>query len=88
MLESCGLLVHNDPASLWVKRRLTHSPLSSGCEARVKPASYTSLYAQLGTILYTLYSQFYNTFVSVMNRLVHTIHIAYKEDSEAKKGII
>lgn len=43
-----------------------------------KPAVYTRRYAQRITFLYTLFTQVFGQFSSVIDRFVHTIHRVYK----------
>ncbi len=88
MHNACGLAVHNLSTSLWVKSVLTHTPTKPPIKSYGKLGTYTVTDAQLNTKLYTFCTQYYDTLVSVINHVVHTIHRAYKEHHELKKGII
>lgn len=88
MPKSCGYAAYKPGASLWLIGPHTHNLTSKAGKSYGKTPAFTHLNPQLHTFLYTIYTQYYSTFVSVTSRLVHRIHIAYKEHNELNKGTL
>lgn len=84
----CGDVGHNAFTSLGVSLWVINTPADNGFWQSVKTRTFTRLDSQAGLLLYTTWAQYYATLISVTNELIHTIHRAYKEISNSKKGIL
>lgn len=88
MSFGCGNVGHKEFMSLGVNPWFINTPACSSFWRGVKTRTFTRPGSQAGLILYTAWAQFYTTFISVTNEVMHTIHRVYKEISNSKKGIL
>lgn len=84
----CGSAGYNESASLGVSSWVISRPARSGVWWGVKTLTFTRSGSQAGSVLYTVLAQHYAILISVARVFIHTIHRAYKEISNSKKGIL
>jgi len=86
MLQLCGKPGHSLVTSLWSETVAIHMAPGSSQTVVHKLAKKPLFIPLLLSFLYTVYEQFYNITISVIPRLVHSMHRAYIYENNSKKG--
>lgn len=86
MLQSCGQRVYKALVAVGEVVVLVRSLLPARSGHVHNRAENTPAYTQVGTFLCTTYEQLFFSFTSVSQLLVHTVHRAYKYQSNSNEG--